>query len=75
MGVALKTLPEQYFPVPDGIASVKIDPETGLRATRNQRNSIFEYFKSEDAPAEWDEANPQPPPNMRSESKTLESIF
>lgn len=75
MGVALKDLPETHFSVPEGIASVKIDPETGLRAMRNQTNGIFEYFKSADAPPEWDESNPAPPPSLNSESKTLESIF
>lgn len=75
MSVALEQLPETHYPVPEGIASVKIDPETGLRAMRNQTNSIFEFFKSEDAPAEWSNTNPAPPPNLRSESKTLESIF
>jgi penicillin-binding protein 1A len=75
MKVALARLPEFHFPVPEGISSIKIDPNTGLRALRNQPNSIFEYFKTENAPEEWNEQNPAPPANMRSESQTLESIF
>lgn len=74
MAVALKDLPERQIPVPEGIESIKIDPETGLRALQGQTNSIFEYFKTENAPEEWNESN-QPPASMRSESETLESIF
>ena len=75
MGTALKSLPETHFPQPDGITSVKIDPETGLRALQGQPDVIFEYFKTENAPEEWDSTNPPPPPSMRSESETIESIF
>jgi penicillin-binding protein 1A len=39
------------FPQPDGIVSVRIDPETGLLARPGQENAIFELFKQEQIPA------------------------
>lgn len=51
MGVALNEKPENTFPQPAGIVSVKIDPETGLLAAPGQRNAIFELFKTEEIPA------------------------
>ncbi len=52
MGLALKDVPEQTLPQPAGLVSVRIDPETGLRAANNQSNSIFEMFRTEFAPKE-----------------------
>ncbi len=75
MKTALANLPELHFTVPDGISSVKIDPDTGLRALKNQKNNMFEYFKTENAPKEWSKDNPALPAHMKSQSKTLESIF
>ena len=51
MGEALKGQKEKHFPQPEGIVSVRIDPETGLLATPGQTNAIFELFKSEELPA------------------------
>jgi len=50
MREALKDSPERPRPVPPGIVSVKIDPETGLLASAGQPNAIFEYFKKENVP-------------------------
>ena len=36
---------------PDGIVSVKIDPETGLRTIPTDPNGIFEIFREERVPA------------------------
>ena len=38
------------LPVPDGIVSVKIDPETGTRAGPTDANGVFEFFREELAP-------------------------
>ena len=38
------------LPVPDGIVSVKIDPETGTRARPTDANGVFEFFREELAP-------------------------
>lgn len=37
---------------PDGVVAIRIDPETGLRATPQTPNSQFEYFASESVPPE-----------------------
>jgi penicillin-binding protein 1A len=50
MRVALKDSPQAERPIPSGIVTVKIDPETGQLAHAGQRNAIFEYFKKENAP-------------------------
>jgi len=50
MRAALKDSPQVERPVPAGIVTVKIDPETGQLASAGQRNAIFEYFKKENAP-------------------------
>jgi penicillin-binding protein 1A len=44
MRAALKDSPQRERPVPPGIVTVKIDPDTGLLASAGQRNAIFEYF-------------------------------
>ncbi|MFK8041981.1 penicillin-binding protein 1A [Congregibacter sp.] len=52
MREALAGLPENPRKLPPGISYVRIDPETGLLATSDQRNAIFEYFRNENLPAE-----------------------
>jgi penicillin-binding protein 1A len=50
MRVALKDSPQQERPMPPGIVTVKIDPNTGQMASAGQRNAIFEYFKKDTVP-------------------------
>ena len=50
MREALKDSPEQERPIPAGIVTVKIDPNTGQPASPGQADAIFEYFKRETAP-------------------------
>jgi penicillin-binding protein 1A len=52
MRVALQGVPEVTRKRPEGIVSVKIDPETGLLARPGQQNAIFEIFREELAPRE-----------------------
>ncbi len=52
MGSALNGVPEHPFEQPEGIVSVRIDPETGLLAAPGQNNAIFEYFREEDVPSQ-----------------------
>ncbi|MDX1634957.1 MAG: penicillin-binding protein 1A [Marinobacter sp.] len=51
MEVALADEPPAYMPQPNGIVSIRIDPETGERARPSQSDAIFELFREEDAPA------------------------
>jgi penicillin-binding protein 1A len=50
MRVALSDKPVRERPVPPGIVHVRIDPDTGELAASGQRNAIFEYFRTENAP-------------------------
>tara|TARA_R110001592_G_scaffold363393_1_gene687250 strand:- start:92561 stop:95005 length:2445 start_codon:yes stop_codon:yes gene_type:complete len=52
MRQALRDSPERQRPVPAGLVSVRIDPDTGLLASPDQANAIFEYFPEEDIPGE-----------------------
>lgn len=42
----------RLLPRPDGIVSVKIDPDTGLRTDPTDPDGIFEIFREEHVPAE-----------------------
>ncbi|MCL4470419.1 MAG: penicillin-binding protein 1A [Gammaproteobacteria bacterium] len=51
MGKVLKGVPEEELVVPEGVASVKINPQNGLRAGDGE-DGIPEYFYQENVPAE-----------------------
>jgi penicillin-binding protein 1A len=51
MREALRDSPVQQRPLPPGLVSVRIDPDTGLLANPGQGNAIFEYFLKENIPA------------------------
>jgi penicillin-binding protein 1A len=50
MQKALESLPEHDMDQPQGIVSVRIDPLTGRLAGADNRNAIFELFKSDTLP-------------------------
>ena len=52
MRTALQSSPQVSPKIPDGITTVRIDPETGKRAKPGQPNAIFEYFREENVPAQ-----------------------
>ena len=47
---ALEGLPERDRPPPEGVVSVKVDPETGIAAAPDRPDAVFEYFLEESAP-------------------------
>lgn len=51
MAAALAGKKEKLRRQPKGLVSVKIDPNSGLRASANTRNAIFELFRQENIPA------------------------
>ena len=51
MRVALKGVPENVQKQPDGIVTVRIDEDTGKRATAQSRHTRFEIFKAGTEPA------------------------
>ncbi len=52
MREALRDSPQLKRPVPHGIVSVKINPDTGLLANPGQSDAIFEYFLKENVPGQ-----------------------
>ena len=50
MRIALAGKPETPLIQPEGMITVRIDPETGLLAGAHQKNAIFETFRAEYAP-------------------------
>ncbi|MDJ0870237.1 MAG: penicillin-binding protein 1A [Gammaproteobacteria bacterium] len=50
MRVALADLPEVPLERPKGLVTVRIDPDTGLRAAANNPKAVFETFRVENVP-------------------------
>lgn len=50
MGEVLKDRPVVNPRTPDGIVTVRIDPDTGKRAAPDYPDGIFEYFRAEQTP-------------------------
>lgn len=50
MRAALQGKPQHRPRIPAGIASVRIDPKTGLLAHSGQANALFEYFRKDHLP-------------------------
>lgn len=50
MEVALPTTPEKRRKQPDGLVTIRIDPDTGEAAKAGQSNAMFEIFREENAP-------------------------
>ncbi|MDO6563034.1 penicillin-binding protein 1A [Amphritea sp. 1_MG-2023] len=63
METALANSPDQPVTQPDGLVSIRIDPETGLLAYPGQENAIFEIFPEKSVPTET-ARNPLQPNNI-----------
>jgi len=50
MGAALSGKPEKPLKMPPDIVTVRIDPKTGLLASADQRDAIFEVFRTQNVP-------------------------
>ena len=57
MQTAAKGMPTAELKQPDGLVSVRIDPETGNRAYPGQANAIFETFREENIPQQMTESD------------------
>ncbi|MDX1694919.1 MAG: penicillin-binding protein 1A [Ketobacteraceae bacterium] len=73
MREALADSPVQNPQQPEGITTVKIDPETGKRASAGQSNAIFEQFRSEHVP-QPDKTDPIQLPDQE-EAPSFEGLF
>lgn len=52
MAQALEGVPEETLTRPDGLVTVRIDPDTGELADATQKNAIFETFRAAYVPTE-----------------------
>lgn len=57
MRVALADMPEEILPQPETIVSARIDPHTGLLASPDQDNAIFEVFREGTVPGDVSDDN------------------
>jgi penicillin-binding protein 1A len=64
MELALPETPQKRRKQPDGLVTIRIDPETGKAASAGQKDAIFEVFREELAPLPEAESN-----NLRTESE------
>lgn len=54
---ALQNVPPKLFPIPDGVVSVYVDPESGKRATSACPQKVLETFVSGTEPTDFCDAN------------------
>ncbi|MEB3101866.1 transglycosylase domain-containing protein [Ferviditalea candida] len=66
---ALETVPPKIFPIPDGIVSVYIDPETGMLATTDCPSSKLEAFVKGTEPVEYCTVHGKSPMKGKPDSK------
>lgn len=52
MRVALQGKPERHLRQPEGVVSLRIDPRTGLQASPDMPDAVFEYFTSDHLPGD-----------------------
>jgi penicillin-binding protein 1A len=78
MGVALDGMPEETLAQPDGLVTVRIDPESGLLASASQPGAVFETFRSENVPRQSlveTSTSPGSTPASTPESGVTEQLF
>ena len=82
--IALRDVPENQMPTPDGIVSVRIDRETGCPARAGQGNAVFEVFREghvpdceviDDTPRIFNDASGIDPEPEEDPEEDNESIF
>jgi penicillin-binding protein 1A len=69
----LEGKPEKTMAQPDGVATVRINSKTGLRARPGEADAIFEIFKAEELPSYADEGTASG--EISNERKKEESLF
>ncbi len=76
MGDALKGVADRELPQPAGLVTVRIDSKTGKRASKNNRNTVFEIFRSDKVPEEQAGTVAIPDPGGSGPGETIpEEIF
>lgn len=69
MATALEDVEDAPIKRPDGLVSVRIDPDTGIRAYPGQKNAIFETFRVENVPKQIEQA-----PTTISEFESIDDL-
>ena len=75
MREALAGRPGHRLPMPDGVVTARISPETGELADGNDPNSMFEYFLADHLPAGFDSGSGGTQPGVQTPKKFEEPIF
>lgn len=70
METALRGMPHSPIQRPEGLVSVRIDPETGNRAYPGQPNAIFETFREENVPQQMETPPSYSEPNNSDQSES-----
>lgn len=73
MNTALEGRPESFMTQPDGLVTVRINRETGLRALPDEPGAIFEIFREEDLPPYGNGTTPGNP--LREGSESFQPLF
>ena len=76
MKVALARIPEQTVPQPNGLVTVRIDPDTGLLASGENEKAITEIFRSENVPVQMaPDSIAESDGETESQKTEIESLF
>ena len=75
MREALAGRPGHRLPMPDGVVTARISPETGELAGGNDPTAIFEYFLADHLPAGFDGGTGGTQPGVQAPKKYEEPIF
>ncbi len=75
MKVALDGMPEHKMPEPPGLVTVRIDPQTGLLASGDTQDAVFETFRSDRVPKRMADAHAAPGSGGGQSTQLPEHIF
>lgn len=75
MEEALKDIPPVESTLPDGLVSIRIDPNTGKRAQPNQSNAIFETFRADTLPGYGNDESPSMGDDSDNSTTLPEDLF
>jgi membrane carboxypeptidase/penicillin-binding protein len=74
MREALKAVPEYRRPMPDGIVTLRVSPDTGMLVSNENSDGMSEIFLADHLPAA-SENGPQAATNSESPAASQGSIF
>jgi penicillin-binding protein 1A len=75
MREALRGVPEQHRPMPDGLVTLRISPDTGMLASGENPDAILETFMADHLPAGSDSGTEGPASSAPGDTSGGEPIF